>query len=193
MEPCGCHGGTMALILWALSLNFSSGDLTSTSSYMCGSWYLPIFLFRDGSFTLINSACLMILAMLWSSLPTMLKLSIDNSLPVMLWWSWMGDGAFMCSLNLSPNGLPDSPIYSSSQSTLPHLKLYITPLFCRMVSLSLGCTRRSLMVLPPLKNILPHVFCGCFCSSHPCLGCLAQLYRTCCYCQFCWCYWLSLD
>ena len=33
-------------------LNFSSGDLTSTSSHMCGSWYLPIFLFRDGSFSL---------------------------------------------------------------------------------------------------------------------------------------------
>ena len=28
--------------------------MTSTSSHMCGSWYLPIFLFREGSFTLIN-------------------------------------------------------------------------------------------------------------------------------------------
>ena len=31
-------------------LSLSSGDLTSTSSQICGSWYLPIFLFRDGSF-----------------------------------------------------------------------------------------------------------------------------------------------
>ena len=133
-------------------LNSSSGDLTNTSSYMCGSWYLPIFLFRDGSFTPINTASLMVLAMLWSSLCTILKLSRDNSWLLMLWRSWMGDGTFMFSLNLSANVLPDSPMYSSSKSTLPHLNLYITPLFCRMVSLSLGCTRRSLMVLPPLKN-----------------------------------------
>ena len=31
----------------------------------------------------------------------------------------MGDGALMCSLNLSPKVLPDSPMYSSSKSTLP--------------------------------------------------------------------------
>ena len=37
-------------------LIFSSGDLTSTSSHMCGSWYLPIFLFRQGSLTPINIA-----------------------------------------------------------------------------------------------------------------------------------------
>ena len=32
--------------------NCSSGDLTSTSSQLCGSWYLPIFLLRDGPLTL---------------------------------------------------------------------------------------------------------------------------------------------
>ena len=32
--------------------NCISGDLTSTSSQICGSWYLPIFLLRDGSLTL---------------------------------------------------------------------------------------------------------------------------------------------
>ena len=46
----------MAMILLALYLNFNSGDLTNTSSHMCGSWYLPIFLFRDWSFNLINIA-----------------------------------------------------------------------------------------------------------------------------------------
>ena len=34
-----------------------------------------------------------------------------------------------CSLNIFPNVLEGSPMYSSSQSTLPHHKLYITPLF----------------------------------------------------------------
>ena len=45
---------------------------------MCGKWYLPIFLYRDGSFTLINIASLMVLAILWSSLPTMLKLFFEQ-------------------------------------------------------------------------------------------------------------------
>ena len=91
-------------------LNLSSSNLINTLSHICGSWYLPISLFRGGSLTLISIASLMVLAMLWSSLPTMLNLSRDNSWPVMLWWSWMGDGALMCSLNLSENVLPDSPI-----------------------------------------------------------------------------------
>ena len=118
---------------------------------MCGSWNLPMFLLRDGSFTLMKIASLMFLAILLSSLPTILKLPGENSWSVVFWWSMMGDVAVMCSLYLSPNVLPDSPMYFSSQSTLPHLYLYITPLFLSMVSLSLGCTRRSLMVLPPLK------------------------------------------
>ena len=134
-------------------IHLSSGDFTSTSSHMCGSWYLPIFLLRHGSLTLISITSLMVLTLLWSSLPTMLKLSRDTSWPVMLEWSCIGDGALMCSLNLSANVLPDSPMYSSSQFILPHLYPYITPLLCSMLSLSLGCIRRSLMVLPPLKYI----------------------------------------
>ena len=55
--------------------NCSSGDLSSTSSQICGSWYLPIFLLRDGSLTLISIASLIVLVILWSSMPTMLKLS----------------------------------------------------------------------------------------------------------------------
>ena len=107
-----------------------------------------MFLLGDGSFTLMNIASVMFLAILLSSLPTILKLSRNTLWPVVFWWSMMGDGALVCSLNLSPKVLPDSPMYSSSQSTLPHLYLYITPLFLSMVSLSLGCTSRSLMVLP---------------------------------------------
>ena len=117
-----------------------------------------MFLLRDGSFTLMKMASLMFLAMLLSSLPTIVKLSRETSWPVMFWWPMMGDGALMCSLYLSPNVLPDSPMYSSQKSTLPHLYLYIPPLFLSMVSLSLGCTRRSLMVLPPLKyNSTPYL------------------------------------
>ena len=105
-------------------LRCNSGDLASTSSQMCGSWNLPMFLLRDGSFTLMRIASLMFLAIVLSSLPTIVKLSRETSWPVVFWWSMMGDGALMCSLYLSPKVLPDSPMYSSSQSTLPHLYLY---------------------------------------------------------------------
>ena len=114
IEPCGKQGVTMPRCYRLDYLNFISGDLTNTSSHICGSWYLPLFLFREGSFTLINIASLMVLAMFWSSLPTMLKLSRDTSWPLMLWLSWIGDGTFMCSLNLSAKVLPDSSMYSSS-------------------------------------------------------------------------------
>ena len=50
-------------------------------------------------------------------------------------------GALRCSLNLFPNDLEDSPIYSSSQSTLLHFNLYITP-FLLMASLSLGVIKK---------------------------------------------------
>ena len=56
----------------------------------------------------------MVLAILFSSLPRILKLSIDAIWPLMFWWWYIGEGVFKCSLNLSPKVLPDSPTYSSS-------------------------------------------------------------------------------
>ena len=103
--------------------------LSRTSSQICGRWYLPMFLLRDGLLALIYRASFMVLKRFWSSLPSMVKLSIVTSWPEMLWWSYMEDGALRCSFNLSSKFLADSPIYSSSQSTLSHLYLYMTPLF----------------------------------------------------------------
>ena len=45
-------------------------------------------------------------------------------------FSKLGADAFRCSLNLSPKVLADSPMHSSSQSTLLHLYQYMTQLFC---------------------------------------------------------------
>ena len=101
-------------MLWDYYLSLSSGDLTNTSPHTCGSWHLPIFLFGDGSLTVISIASLIDLAILWSTLPTMLIFSRERSWPVVLWWSWMGEGTIMCSLNLFTKVLPDSSIYSSS-------------------------------------------------------------------------------
>ena len=90
--------------------NLSCGVLNRTSSHTCGRWYLPIFLLRDGSLTLMYRASLIVLIRFWSSLPTMLKLLIVTLWPVMLKWSNIGEGAFRCSLNLSPKVLEDSPM-----------------------------------------------------------------------------------
>ena len=56
--------------------NFSSKVLNRTSFHMCGRWYLPIFLLRDGLLTLMYKASLIVLMRFWSSLPTILKFSI---------------------------------------------------------------------------------------------------------------------
>ena len=115
----------------------------------------------------------------------MLKLLIYISWPVMSWWSWMGDGPFMCSLYLSVNVLPDSPMYSSSQSTLPYQYLYITPLLCQIVSLSLHLTRRFLIVLPHLKCICIPCLLQMFYSFHLNPWCMApctlRMYYACIY------------
>ena len=96
---------------------------------MWGRWNLPIFLFREGLLALMYRASLMVLVRFWSSLPNILKFSMVTVWPEMLEWSYIGEGAFRCSLNLSAKFLADSPMYSSSHSTLSHLYLYMTPLF----------------------------------------------------------------
>ena len=98
---------------------FSSGMLNNILSQMCGRLYFPIFLFSVGLFTLMYIDSLIVLAKLLSSLPIILKFSMDVSWPLMFWCWNIGEGAFKCSLYLSPNVLPDSPMYSSSQSMLP--------------------------------------------------------------------------
>ena len=100
-------------------LSFSSGIENSILSHICGRLYFPMFLFRVGLFTLMNMASLMVLAILLSSLPRILKLSMVVIWPLAVWWWKIGEGVFMCSLTLSPKVLPDSPTYSSSQSSSP--------------------------------------------------------------------------
>ena len=152
---CCSHQGGCGVGRWNSKVSFysnlSSDMLCRTSSHMCGRWYLPMFLFRDGLLTLIYRASFIVLRRFWPSLPTISKLSIVTLWPEMTEWSWMGEGVLRCSLNLSAKFLADSPMYSSSQSTLLHLYLYMTPFFFRIVSLSFGDMRRFLMVSPPFK------------------------------------------
>ena len=108
---------------WVNYFGVSSLLLLRTSSHMWGRWYLPMFLFRDGPLTLMYMDSLISLERFCSSLPTTLKFSSVVVWPEVLLWSWMGEGAFRCSLNLSPNVLDVSPMYSSSHSNLSHLNL----------------------------------------------------------------------
>ena len=66
--------------------------LNRTSSHICGRWYFPMFLLRDGLFTLMYTASSIVLIRFWSSLPTILKLSMVFLWPVMLKWSYIGEG-----------------------------------------------------------------------------------------------------
>ena len=97
---CYSQSGRME---WPLGqcFNFNSDVLCRTSSHIWGRWYLPIFLFRDGSLTLMNRASLIALVRFWSSLPTMVNLLMLILWPEVLQWSNIGEGAFWCSLNLS--------------------------------------------------------------------------------------------
>ena len=74
------------------SITFSSEVLNRTSSQTCGRCYLPTFLLRDGSLTLMYRAFFIVLIWFKSSLPTMWKLLMVTLWPVMLLWSYMGGG-----------------------------------------------------------------------------------------------------
>ena len=71
---------------------------------------------------------LMFLAKLCPSLPIIWKLLWLVGWPVWLLWWWMAEGAFRCSLYLSPKVLEVSPMYSLSQPRLPHWYQYVTTL-----------------------------------------------------------------
>ena len=63
----------------------------------------------------------------------------------------MGEGAFKCSLTLSPRDLPDFPMYELEQLMCGHWYWYMTPVWLALGSLSLGLPNAVLSVLVPLK------------------------------------------
>ena len=64
----------------SVQFSLSSEVLNKTSSYICDRWNLPMFLLRDGLLTLINNVSWIALLRFWSSLLTILILSM-----LMLW------------------------------------------------------------------------------------------------------------
>ena len=139
------------------------GVLSKTLSHIWGKLNLPIFLFNERLFTLMNMDSLIFLAKPYPpSLPIIWKLCWVVGWPVLLLWWCIGEGSFRCSMNLSSEVLEVSPMYLSWQVRSPHWNQYITPLLLAMGSLSLGEISRFLMVLLPLKWVcmpyLPQIF-----------------------------------
>ena len=114
---------------------------------------------------------LMFLAKLCPSLPTIWKLLWLVVWPVIVLWWWIAEGAFRCSLYLSPKVLEVSPMYSSSQPRSPHWYQYMALLWLTIGSLSLGETSRFLMVVPPLKWVWCHTYHRSFWYFHKDLVC----------------------
>ena len=56
-------------------LSCNAGVSYKMLSHICGSWYFPKFLFKEGSFTWMNMASLMFLEVSYASLGMMLKQS----------------------------------------------------------------------------------------------------------------------
>ena len=153
---------------------------------MWGNWYLPKFLLSKGSFTWLYIGSLMFLVILCGSLSTMVKHSALTLSPVMLLWWWMGDGALRCSLSLSQKVLLDSHIYSSWQFICGHLNLYITLLFCNLLSLALGAMRRFFIMLVPWSVPVSPCCCMSFWTSPLVPVCKLPLWKcSCCYCCCC--------
>ena len=96
----------------------------------------------------------MVLEMPWPSLLMILKFSTVVLWPVVLSCSYIGDGAFKCSLNLYSKVLADSPIYSSSHSVLPHLYQY-TMLLCFFISsLSFGILSQRVLLQSNIRLLI---------------------------------------
>ena len=122
-----------------------------TSPQMCGSWYLSRFLLKDRPLTLIHMVSFMVLVTPWDSLSIMEKLSTLMGWLMVLAWSWIGKRALRCSLYLSSEISPVSPMYFAVNPRWSHLNLYITPLLLVMLSLFWEPNKRFLIVLPSLK------------------------------------------
>ena len=88
----------------------------------------------------------------------MLKSSTDVLWSVLDLWSYMGEAAYRYSLNLFPKVLADSPMYSSFHSNLLHLYLYITPVFCLILSISFDVTMIFFNILPLFEMCLYATF-----------------------------------
>ena len=123
-----CGGVTLRGLAVLCYLSLSEWVSQSTSSQRWGGWYFPRFLLGDGSLIWLYITSFMVLVIPCDSQSTIVKHSKLTGCPVVRLCSCIEEWALRCSFSLSPNDLPDSPIYSSRQLLCGHLNQYITPL-----------------------------------------------------------------
>ena len=111
----------MLLLLLLLLLRVRPLVLSKTLSQIWDRLNLPILLFKVGLLTLMKMDSFMFLARLCPSLPIIWKLFLLVGCPVcMLWW-WIAEGAFRCSLYLSPKGPGGFPYVLFITALGPHI------------------------------------------------------------------------
>ena len=97
-------------------------------------------------------ASLMALAILCTSLPMILMFSTNFVWPLLFWCSQIGDGAFQCSLYLSPNILDEQPNIFILTVNLVTLKpINHTALLCDSIIILRSISVNSLGLFSPLK------------------------------------------
>ena len=169
-------------------LSLRSGEFTNISSNVCGSWHLPIFLFRDGSLTLLRIESLMhlvIVLVLSAHNTEVVNGSVMTSGVVMVTDRWGGLHIFFESF------------YKCSAWLHNIFLLIVHPATCVSIyhptSLDDGVSVLGvhLEVLDGASS--PEVYLNVMfsCSFHLVLWYRAPLYRACClWCLSCsWYYW----
>ena len=108
----------------------------------------------------------------FTSLPLVLKIFTVVRQPVMVWWLCVCEGAFRCSLYLSPNVLADSSMYLFiTINSIESGPVYFT-IFVLYGSSSSGDMSMFLIILLPLKYaLMPYLL----------YTSLTHLYRSCTY------------
>ena len=150
-RTCGVRLGWLSMPnIMCMPFILNPGVLRRTLSNIWCKLNLSIFLISVGLLTLMYIDSLIVLAMSWSSLPIIWKLSWMVVWHVLLLWLCIGESSFMYSLILSRKVLEVSPMYSSSHARSLTLEPVDGPLLFSMGSLSLGETRRFLIAILPL-------------------------------------------
>ena len=141
-------------------ISLSSRVLNRASSHRCGNWYLAMFLFRDGLFTLTNIVSFIVLSEVLCFSSFYAK-TVYSSMLVCDFRMFLklkkGFEVFFISFSKCPCRFTSILLITQSCVTLIPLNHSTFLCVCGFV---LGAIRRFLMVLPPLKLLVSHVCCN---------------------------------
>ena len=138
-------------VMWLFT--YASILMSSPTSHpICASWYLPIFLFRDWSLTLMRMASLRDQAMFWSSVHStnIVNRCVMTSGVVMVMDGWMGLHVFFepfCKCSAWLSYIFFLTVHPATFLSIHH------PTFLKGGISPWGLLGGFLTVLPPLKHL----------------------------------------